>query len=613
MEHLIATLLLEESDYQASATQLATMLWSRLDKKYRWLLAGGIGATFIAGSLLMVFPLTIRYLIDDVLVTKTVSHAQRQQGIVLFTGLYGGIWLLSLGGQWLRDYWLRRTGQQLLFAIRRDLYRKVNRLTQSFLDTTSPGRLMSRLLDDVEVAGELVTHGSVDILSGIARLIAGSVTIMIIDWRLGGLVLLTLPLYGALFAWLRPVMRRGRTAFRRLSAMFYGYAAERVGGWELIKNCGAEKKERLRFVSYVNNQVRLADYVVSHNALLTMMASSVIAITTVVLLGALVHSLHQGHLSSGALIAFYSAMLALFEPLASLVNNITHLQDVSVVLRRIHTLLQEPEVAPGSCSCSLNSTHSLRCVKVSFSYDKSHRRVVDEVSFEIKRGERIALMGPSGSGKSTLLRLLMGSYSPVNGRIELGTCDMQQCSPASLSSCLGLVAQQPIVLSGTIEEAITYGVGPCAEGRVRHAATLARLDSFIQSLPLGYQTPLGERGITLSGGQRQRLALAALLLRTPAFLLLDDVTSALDARTEGLIIDTLFTQLPQSALLLVTQRLSLASRCDSILILDEGRVVSWGDHSQLMNTSPYYQRLAELQNWTAEPQATNICAGRIQF
>jgi ATP-binding cassette subfamily B protein len=225
--------------------------------------------------------------------------------------------------------------------------------------------------------------------------------------------------------------------------------------------------------------------------------------------------------------------------------------------------------------------------------------VLSEVSLRVGRGERVAIVGPSGAGKSTLFSLLMRSYDPDSGRVRVDGVDVRQVDPVALRSRIGIVPQDPAIFALTAEENIRFGKWEADHAEVRAAARAAYADSFLSALPQGYATPIGERGVTLSGGQRQRLAIARAILKSAPILLLDEATSALDAESELAVQAALRTLMAGRTTLVIAHRLATITSADRIIVMDQGRIVEEGKHSDLVAAGGLYARLARLQFRTA--------------
>ncbi|TVQ20922.1 MAG: ATP-binding cassette domain-containing protein, partial [Spirochaetaceae bacterium] len=266
-------------------------------------------------------------------------------------------------------------------------------------------------------------------------------------------------------------------------------------------------------------------------------------------------------------------------------------QAVFVVIKRVFSLLDEDvDVSPGKIKLD-GITGRIHFDGVSFRYPEQSSGALENISFYIAPGEKVALMGPSGAGKTTVFNLILRFYDPHEGSVQIDEINLVNADPTSIRRHVVLVQQEPVVFSGTIAENIVYGRMESKPSAIMAAARQAELHDFIMTLPVKYETEVGQNGISLSGGQRQRLALATALLTGPEVLLLDDTTSALDAETEARIRTTLYQALEGRTSIIITQRIATARSCDRIIVLDHGRIVQQGTHDELKREEGFYRRI----------------------
>lgn len=598
----------ERERYDGSARDDLRRLWREYVVVHTPRIALALGLTLIWSALPFLFTLTWRYLVDDVLLvssgrslaTLTPAELEGQARLaVTFFYMNMGLWTTWLITHWTRSWLILLVGRDVVFALRRRLHEKLQDLHVGYFERTPTGRIISRVLDDVNVIDGFVTGQAVNMFASVAKLVLGLGLVFYLDWKLTLTVLASVPVYAWSYQVLRPRVHSAQFAMRRLIARMYARASERVAGVRVIQSFASERPESAGFAHLTFNSVRVAMRMVFYNQSLMVVAGAITAITTgiIIYVGAL--EVRAGVLTIGSLIAFTSAMAHIFEPVNSLTSLAIELEQVLVVIRRVFGMLDEPiEVAPGRLKLE-GMVGKIAFDAVTFSYPLSTRPALDHVSFHIRPGERVAIMGPSGAGKSTLFQLLMRFYDPQSGSVSVGGVQLADADPHSIRRHVVMVQQEPVLFSGSVAENIRYGTLDAEPHEVIKAARQAELHEFIMTLPRKYETEVGEKGVTLSGGQKQRMALATALLTDPEVLLLDDTTSALDAETEARIRATLNRALAGRTALVITQRIATARDCDRILVFQAGRIVQEGAHRQLLDCDGFYRDVCMRQGVTA--------------
>jgi ATP-binding cassette subfamily B protein len=312
-------------------------------------------------------------------------------------------------------------------------------------------------------------------------------------------------------------------------------------------------------------------------------------------------------MSVGDFVAFVQAMGSAVMSIERISMLIVRTQETCVVIRRVFSLIDEPEEVESGPTQLQGIRYGVAFDKVTFTYPGQYRPALSRVSFEVHAGEKIALMGPSGSGKSTILWLLLRFYDPQQGLISIDGTDIRDIDISSLRTHICMVQQEPTIFSGSLRDNIAYGREASDTSSIQEAAQMAEIHDFASSLTHGYDTPVGESGVTLSGGQKQRVALAASLLTEPEILLLDDTTSALDAQTEKRIQQTLHTVLQHKTSMVITHRIATAAVCSRIIVLEDGHIIQQGTHRELQKHPGFYRRICEQQNRAADIEDTPAC------
>jgi ABC-type multidrug transport system fused ATPase/permease subunit len=587
--------------YRGKVSVLLARLWRDYLAKHKLRLLFALLASMTGAGIGLCFPMTMRFLFDKVLLggpidTPEKFHARLTLAII-YLCMNSGIWIISLLSQWTQSWLILSFGQRLVFNLRRDLNEKLHNLHIGFYERTPAGRIMSRLLDDVDVIRHWVAGRLIEFFSGITRLVIGTVLAFYLNWKIALVVFAVMPFYFLTIYLLRPRVRRANITLRRLNSSMYARAAERIGGMPVIRAFARERGELKSFAGVVHDYVRVGNRLVVYNQGMSLIAGSISAIAAGVVVYLAAMNVQKGLMSVGDLVAFQRLLNHMFDPIQNLTNIFIQFQALLVVLHRVFNLLDEKvEVVSGEKVLS-SVEWPLRVENVTLRYPGQENPSLDNVSLTVNKGERIAIMGSSGSGKSSLFQLLLRFYDPTSGSISLGTQNIKAFDAGSLRRRICMVQQEPFIFSGTLRENILYGRLDATKEQVEKAAQLAEIHDFIVSLPKGYETEVGERGISLSGGQKQRLALATALLTDPDILLLDDITSSLDADTELQIRGTLRRSLAGRTSLIITQRIVMAQDCDRIVVLDDGRVEAVGTHDSLVKLDGFYRTICEKQGW----------------
>ncbi len=520
-------------------------------------------------------------------------------------GFNSGYHLLLTYAIWQSTYQITLIGQRVVFELRKSLHEKLQALPLSFFDGIQTGKLLSVVLDDVETIRQSVAGTGVRVVSSLVTLLLGAVLVCWQDWRTGLLVLIALPSYVLTFQYFRPRIRDASIAARRATAILYGRMEERVTGVRTVKVFGRERAEVRVFAESVNNLARLNIHIVRQSNWLNLIATALSVCTTGLVLYMSFLKVQHGDYNPlthhawtiGDAMMLYTNAGTMFSPALIIGDLIMELQRISVVMRRVFDILEaQPEPPDRTEAVALTDANGTICFDdVTFTYPGDETPTLRHISVCVPAGRQVAVMGPSGAGKSSLLYLLMRFYDPDSGTITLDGRDLRDVKLLALRDRITLVMQEPVIFSGTVSENIRYGRLDAKDAEVRRAARDADLHEFVMSLPDGYDTVVGERGMSLSGGQRQRLALAASLLSRPSVLLLDDTTSALDPVTEARVRKTLNRLMAGRTCFVVTHRVSTALAGDLVLVLEDGGVTQFGTPTDLLAEDGLFRRIYEQQ------------------
>ena len=560
---------------------------------YRRRLALALAALVLAALSLLAFGQVIRAVVDRGLATGS------PQALNLALALFLGVVLLFAASVTLRSYLLNWIGERVVADIRRAVFNRALALDVGFYETTRTGELIARLTSDTALL-QLVVGSTLAMGLRSAILAAGGLVMLAVTSpTLTALVLLGVP-FVILPTWLigYRVRRLSRESQDRIGDIG-AYVDETLHAIRTVQASCHEPVDAARYGGRVEAAFTTAMQRSRASALLTGVASllSFGAVGTVLWLGG--HAVLAGDISGGELSAFLFYAVLMAGSLGSLSEILGQLlRGAGAAERLMELLITEPAIQPPAQPSALpvRIRGHIRAEGVTFRYPaRPETPALAALNLDIAPGERVALVGPSGAGKSTLFHLLLRFYDPQQGRLTFDGVDLRALDPAELRRHIAVVPQDPVIFGASAAENIRYGTAEASDAQVRAAAVAAHADSFIERLPQGYDTFVGERGVRLSGGERQRIAIARAILRDPALLLLDEATSALDAESERLVQDALSHLMIGRTSIVIAHRLATVREADRILVLDQGRVVAQGRHAQLLAQGGLYARLAALQ------------------
>jgi ABC-type multidrug transport system fused ATPase/permease subunit len=500
-------------------------------------------------------------------------------------------------GRQFASEWL---GQRIVFTMRNQLYRHVQSLSFGYHDRARTGELMSRTTSDVERVRRFASMGVFQLVQIVLLLGGAAVMLMLIDWQLALLALVTVPVMTVMavgFARrIRPLFQAVQEAWADLNAV----VQENLAGARVVRAFAQEGMQRARFEP-VNRAVTDRNVEVMRLFAMRMpLFTAVLGLGQVAVLWYGGWKVIEGQATIGTLVAFNAYLLLLMMPVRMLGLTINSFARAVASGTRIFEVLDEhSEVQEAADAVVLDHARGeLRFEGVAFEYEG--QRVLEDLTFHVRPGEALGIVGGTGSGKSTIINLLPRFYDPSSGRVLVDDLDVRNVRMASLRAQIGIVHQEPFVFATSIRENIAYGRPGATDEQVEAAARAAQIHDFIAGLPRGYATPVGERGVTLSGGQKQRIAIARALLLDPRILVLDESTSSVDTWTERAIQEALSEAQRDRTTLIISQRIRSVRDAAEIIVLEQGRIVQRGRHEALVEQEGLYRDMWLTQEAEAE-------------
>jgi subfamily B ATP-binding cassette protein MsbA len=526
------------------------------------------------------------------LITVQKDLQQLTSIVWMFLGLVVGQGLLSM----VHSYLTAMASQRVMADFRTHVFSHLHQLSLNFFAKRRTGELISRLMNDVGVIQSLLTETPMDALKHLVTIIGGVGFLLIMNWRLCVLILILLPLLAIVARIFGKRLKALSMKIQDQTAHVTTLIEEVVSGIREVKSFVQGQREEARFRLGVEG---LLATTMQRTAVLAVFIPVITFFTFVMAIGVLWYGGKQvieGQLSPGELFAFVLFAGILIGPFGSAARIFSQVKEVQGAMTRVFELLDTPlDIQDSPTAQPLVSIRGdVQFEEVQFAYEE-RPPVLEGVSFSIKAGECVALVGPTGAGKTTIINLLHRFYDPTKGRVLIDGHNVKSIQLDSLYHQLALVPQETFLFGGTIMDNIRYGRWEAAEADVLEASQRANAHEFIQALPAGYETVLGEKGVNLSGGQRQRVAIARALLKDPRILILDEATSALDSHSESLVQGALIELMKGRTTLMIAHRFSSIQRADRILVLHRGTIIEEGGHEALLEKRGLYHHLYTLR------------------
>ncbi|AVP96938.1 ABC transporter [Ahniella affigens] len=567
-------------------------VWPYL-QPYRGLILGWLAFLGLSSAATLTLPFAARLMIEQ---GFTSGNRDAVNQAFLLLGLVALVLAIATA---LRFFFISILGERVSADLRKRLYRHLLSLDATFFEKNRSGELLSRITADAELVQTVVGSSMSVALRSVIMLVGASALLVWTNPKLAAYAALAIPL--AMLPILvfgrrvRKLSRQSQDRFAETSAQ----AAESLGAMHILKAFTRESVEADRFDGSIGKVLATANQRIGTRALLTFLIIALVfgSITLVLWVGA--GQVLDGHVSAGVLTQFVLYAVTAAGSVGALTEVWGEVQRAGGAMDRITEVLDtKPDIRDAADARRLpdGATGSVVFREVTFAYpSRREKPALNAVSFSVAPGETIALVGPSGAGKSTIFQLMLRFYDVDAGSIEIGGQPIKALTLESLRSAFALVPQDSVLFAMSAAENIRVGRAKADESDVRHAAAQAEAAAFIEALPQGYDTDLGERGVKLSGGQQQRIAIARALLRKAPILLLDEATSSLDAQSEAAIQNALEGVRHQVTTIVIAHRLATVQKADRILVIDQGEVVAEGSHDALIAQGGLYAELARLQ------------------
>jgi subfamily B ATP-binding cassette protein MsbA len=564
-------------------------------KPYKFKLLSALVATFIVSGTTGAIAYMVEPVMNYIFINKDAGY--------LYTIPIGFTVIFLIRGvfQVYQDYQIKSSALYIIEELRNLLYKKILRLPLEFFDKSQVGFLMSRIVNDVE----LVRRGIPIFVTMVKRIVTSGVLLGVAffqSFKLTIAALIVFPLIVYPIYYINKKLRKFSSKRQTKVADISSILQEIFSSMMIIKSSATENKEIEKF-NEENERLRKITLKGEIYNILTTPAMELclgIGMSFVLLYGGSL--VIKGEMTPGDLFSFITAITLVFNPLTKIGNANIQLQESIVGAERVFSMLDSPDIKEehiGKIDIK-EPFENLKFENISFTYPSSVEPALKNINFNVKRGEKVAIVGPSGSGKSTIVKLITRFYTPNEGKILINGKEISDFTLESLRRYVSIITQGSTLFHTTIKENIKYGIDDVDDEKIKKVAKIAFADTFIENLPLKYDTIVGERGSTLSEGQKQRIIIARALLKNPELLILDEATSALDMESEFLVRKALENLLKDRTAIIIAHRLTTILNADKIIVIGNGEIVDQGTHEELINRCELYKKLYDLEFTTSD-------------
>ena len=559
-------------------------------RPYKKQIAITVVLMFVATVTGLIGPYFLQLAIDVYIPQKNVA------GVVWISILFMVMTCLNYICNRYKISFANRTGQQVLFDIRRDLFQHVQSLSFGFFDTHSTGKIIVRIVNDVNTLNNLFTNGIINVITDFSMLVVAAILMFVIHPRLALLTFVTIPFFMVFVFTIRNLNKKRWRLVRIKISNLSAYLHECISGMRVIQAYVRQQENRKIFHDVLddvfNSWIR-ATYL---NGTVGPVVNMVSIMGTILIYWYGAHLLNKGDVTVGVLIAFTGYLSRFWQPMGTLSNFYNQLVVAATSSERIFELLDEkPWITDSPQSRELDVVRGeISFEHVYFEYEKD-KMILKDVNFKVSPGETIAIVGPTGSGKTTIINLIARFYDVTDGEVKIDGLNIKQIKQASLRKKVGVMLQEPFIFSGTIAENIKYAKEDASDEEVIAVSKAVGAHEFISKMKDGYESQVNERGAGLSIGQKQLIAFARVLLADPEILILDEATASVDTHTEVLLQKAIDKILEGRTSFVIAHRLSTIRNADKIMVVQQGRIVEMGTHDELLAKKGVYYNLYNVQ------------------
>ncbi len=568
-------------------------------KPYKWKIVLTLIIGVMKFGIPLLMPLILKYVIDDIISVEGLTQSERITQLFWVMGISFVVFLILRPPiEYVRQYLAQWVGNKILFDIRDKLFDHLQKLSLKFYSQTKTGEIISRVIHDVEQTKNFVITGLMNIWLDLTTILIAIVIMLTMNVQLTIVSIILFPLFGFAVKYFFGRLRKLTRERSQALAEVQGHLHERVQGVPVTRSFALEDYEQAQFdkrnSNFLDKALRHTDW----NARTFAVTNTITDLAPLLVIAFAGYQVITGVVTLGTMVAFVGYMERVYSPLRRLINSSTTLVQAIASIDRVFELMNEKydisdkqdAVDPGRLSGEVEFE------RVSFQYDEEELPVLKDVTLHVDKGETVAFVGMSGGGKSTLISLIPRFYDVTGGSVKVDGKDIRDYQSRSLRDNIGMVLQDNILFSESIEMNIRMGNPEATDEEVVQAAKAANAHQFIESLPQGYATMVGERGVKLSGGQKQRIAIARVFLKNPPILIFDEATSALDLESEHLIQETMERLASDRTTFIVAHRLATITHANRIVVVEDGQIIESGSHEELKKLQGHYYDLYQIQH-----------------